>query len=107
MSRQWEIRENRGEDKIDLIVTDMQYPLEALTRHRINWLNALLTRMDGFSGADSNKPVFVLAATNYGAVGENDGIDSPDDAPDRALLRRFDNKIYVDFPRESEREADG
>ncbi len=62
-------------------------------------LNALLTEMDGFCGADSNKPVFVLAATNYGVGGENDGIDSLDDA----LLRRFDNRIYMALPKESER----
>ncbi len=63
-------------------------------------LNALLTEMDGFHGTDSNKPIFVLAATNYGVGGENDGIDSLDEA----LLRRFDNKVYVDLPKESERE---
>ena len=63
-------------------------------------LTALLTEMDGFSGADNNKPVFVLAATNYlarGEKGENASLDP-------ALLRRFDNKIYVDLPKESERE---
>lgn len=63
-------------------------------------LNALLTEMDGFRGADSNKPVFVLAATNYGVRGEGDERASLDDA----LLRRFDNKIYVALPKESERE---
>lgn len=63
-------------------------------------LNALLTEMDGFLGADSNKPIFVLAATNFGVRGESDGIDSLD----AALLRRFDNRIYVSLPKESERE---
>lgn len=63
-------------------------------------LNALLTEMDGFCGADSRKPVFVLAATNYGIRGESGGIDSLDEA----LLRRFDNRIYVSLPKESERE---
>ncbi len=63
-------------------------------------LNALLTEMDGFLGSDSSKPVFVLAATNYGVGGESGGIDSLD----KALLRRFDNKIYVNLPNESERE---
>lgn len=61
-------------------------------------LNALLTQMDGF-GTDNKKPVFVLAATNYGVGGESDGISSLDDA----LVRRFDNKIYVDLPNEAER----
>ena len=64
-------------------------------------LNALLTEMDGFSSADISKPVFVLAATNYGVGEEKDGISSLDEA----LIRRFDNKIYVDLPKESERKA--
>ena len=70
------------------------------THHTESMLNALLTEMDGFRGADSSKPVFVLAATNYGVGRASDGIDSLDDA----LLRRFDNKVYVDLPKESERE---
>ena len=64
-------------------------------------LNALLTEMDGFSSNNSAKPVFVLAATNYGVGAESDGIASLDDA----LIRRFDNKIYVDLPKESERKT--
>lgn len=55
-------------------------------------MNTLLTEMDGFRGADSSRPVFVLAATNH--------VEQLDDA----LLRRFDNKIHVDRPNESERE---
>ena len=70
------------------------------THHTEGMLNALLTEMDGFRGADSNRPVFVLAATNSKARGESGGIGSLDDA----LLRRFDNQIYVDLPKESERE---
>lgn len=62
-------------------------------------LNALLTEMDGFSAMEMAKPVFVLAATNYGVGAEQDGIAALDDA----LIRRFDNKIYVDLPKESER----
>ncbi len=68
------------------------------THHTENMLNALLTQMDGF-GTDNRKPVFVLAATNYGVGAESDGIASLDDA----LLRRFDNRIYVDLPNEAER----
>lgn len=64
-------------------------------------LNALLTEMDGFSSNDSKKPVFVLAATNYGVGSETDGISSLDEA----LIRRFDNKIYVDLPKEDERKT--
>ncbi len=63
-------------------------------------LNTLLTEMDGFA-TDNKKPVFVLAATNYGVQGESDGIS----ALDEALIRRFDNKIYVDLPTEEERKV--
>ena len=70
-----------------------------LSSHTETALNALLTQMDGFSGNDMKKPIFVLAATNYGVNDQSDGIASLDDA----LIRRFDNKIYVDLPKESER----
>lgn len=63
-------------------------------------LTALFTEMDGFSSANAAKPVFVLAATNYGVGNSDGGIAALDDA----LIRRFDNKIYVDLPKESERE---
>ena len=66
--------------------------------HTDSMLNALLTEMDGFS-SNSQKPIFVLAATNYGAGREGEGISSLDSA----LLRRFDNKIYVDLPKQNER----
>lgn len=69
------------------------------THHTESLLNALLTEMDGFE-YDPNKPIFVVAATNY-------GIDSSSDIGeglDPALLRRFDNRIYVDLPKEKERE---
>lgn len=67
--------------------------------HDETLLNMLLTEMDGFNGTDPNKPVFVLAATNYGVGEQSDGVALLDEA----LLRRFDNKIYVDLPKESER----
>ena len=61
-----------------------------------NILTALLTEMDGFN-TDTSKPVFVLAATNY-------GIDSGSGkCLDAALLRRFDRRIYVDLPNKEER----
>lgn len=53
-------------------------------------LNTLLTEMDGFE-VNLKNPIFVLAATNL------------KDSLDEALLRRFDNKIYVDLPNEEER----
>ena len=59
-------------------------------------LTALLTEMDGFN-TDTTKPVFVLAATNYGVEpGSGKSLDA-------ALLRRFDRRIYVDLPNREER----
>ncbi|MBE5951978.1 MAG: AAA family ATPase [Lachnospiraceae bacterium] len=63
-------------------------------------LNALLTEMDGFK-TDMKKPIFVLAATNYGVGDSSEGIADLDPA----LIRRFDNKIYVDLPNKEERET--
>lgn len=60
-------------------------------------LTAFLTEMDGFK-TQSDKPVFVLAATNY------DIDPSAGKALDAALLRRFDRKILVDLPNKQERE---
>jgi len=61
-------------------------------------LNALLTEMDGFK-VDPKRPVFVLAATNFGVRNENKDVAGID----KALIRRFDNTIYVDLPTEEER----
>lgn len=59
-------------------------------------LTAFLTEMDGFN-TDTTRPVFVLAATNY-------GVDSArGKSLDAALLRRFDRRIYVDLPNKDER----
>jgi len=66
--------------------------------HTEEALNQLLTEMDGFT-LDIKKPVFVLAATNF-AVDSSQGSQR---ALDPALLRRFDNKIYVDLPNKEER----
>ncbi|MCR4640602.1 MAG: AAA family ATPase [Lachnospiraceae bacterium] len=84
-------------DEIDAIGKKRTGGLNSSTTESM--LNTLLTEMDGFSVADITKPVFVLAATNYGAGAEKGGIDTLDEA----LIRRFDNKIYVDLPKESER----
>ncbi|MBN2560504.1 MAG: AAA family ATPase, partial [Phycisphaerae bacterium] len=64
-----------------------------------NTLNALLTEMDGFTSPSVERPVFVLAATNF-------KVDSDDQAsPERsgrtldpALVRRFSRTILVDLP---------
>jgi len=59
-------------------------------------LTAFLTEMDGFN-TDPAKPVFVLAATNF------DVQPGTAKSLDAALLRRFDNRIYVDLPNKEER----
>lgn len=59
-------------------------------------LTAFLTEMDGFN-VKSDKPVFVLAATNF------DISDNGTRSLDPALVRRFDNKIMVDLPNKAER----
>lgn len=59
-------------------------------------LTAFLTEMDGFN-TDTSRPVFVLAATNYGVdAGQGKSLDA-------ALLRRFDRRIYIDLPTKEER----
>lgn len=64
------------------------------TRAEENTLNALLTEMDGFAGQPANRPVFVLAATNFpiAASGRHQSSLDP------ALTRRFDRLIQVDLP---------
>jgi cell division protease FtsH len=58
-------------------------------------LNALLTEMDGFSGTEIDRPVFVLAATNFRV--EDDEYESGRTL-DPALVRRFSRAIFVDLP---------
>lgn len=62
-------------------------------------LNALLTEMDGFS-VDPRRPVFVLAATNFDVEEGKGGMGTID----AALARRFDRKILVDLPNQSDRQ---
>ena len=64
-------------------------------------LNTLLTEMGGFDPPDLKKPVFVLAATNFGIKGQGGSVSAE---LDEALMRRFDNQIYVDLPNRDERE---
>ena len=80
-------------DEIDTIGAERD---GSATRSEEGILTALLTEMDGFK-MDATKPVFVLAATNYG-VDESSKLRL-----DGALLRRFDRKIYVDLPTSEER----
>ncbi len=81
-------------DEIDAIAKDRS---EGRNDEQIgDILTALLTEMDGFS-QNPDKPVFVLAATNY-AVDKSSG-----KSLDPAILRRFDRRIYVDLPNKEER----
>lgn len=59
-------------------------------------LTAFLAEMDGFKN-DPSKPVFVLAATNF------DVEPGHEKSLDPALMRRFDNRVYIDLPDKSER----
>ena len=63
-------------------------------------LNALLTEMDGFH-VDKKRPVFVLAATNFGVEGDTTETGR---GLDPAFLRRFDRRIKIDLPDTDERE---
>lgn len=76
--------------------------IDALARRRTGndaeqeaGLTALLTEMDGFS-AFRSRPVFVIAATNY-------GIDGGQMSLDAAAVRRFDRAIFVDLPDRQDR----
>jgi len=60
-------------------------------------LNALLTEMDGFKQQSIDKPILIIAATNF-EVSENE-----DSKLDPALLRRFSRLIKVDLPTKDNR----
>ncbi len=64
-------------------------------------VNTLLTEMEGFNDKDPFKPVFVIAATNYN-VTRSSG-DPYEVVIDPALVRRFDNPVYVGLPSRAER----
>lgn len=81
-------------DEIDAIGKDRN--MLGSEDHTSDVLTAFLTEMDGFN-TDTSKPVFVLAATNYGVDSEKGK------SLDAALLRRFDRRIYVDLPNKDER----
>lgn len=59
-------------------------------------LTAFLTEMDGFI-SDPDRPVFVLAATNF------DVEPGGDKSLDPALMRRFDRRVYIDLPGRADR----
>lgn len=64
-------------------------------------VNTLLTQMEGFEDKDPMKPVFVVAATNYSV--ERTSSNPMEVVLDPALVRRFDNPIYVGLPSREER----
>jgi cell division protease FtsH len=62
-------------------------------------LNALLAEMDGFTSSSPERPVFVLAATNFKIASEGDvSSDGASRTLDPALVRRFSRAILVDLP---------
>jgi cell division protease FtsH len=62
-------------------------------------LNALLSEMDGFTGAAPDRPVFVLAATNFKPeVEDQEAPERSARALDPALVRRFSRAVLVDLP---------
>lgn len=85
-------------DEIDAIAKERTGSDQTVHTERI--LNTLLTEMDGFK-VDESRPVFVIAATNYNVDGKGSNAQT---RIDPALVRRFDNRIYVDLPNEAERE---
>jgi ATP-dependent Zn protease len=84
-------------DEIDVIAKERQ---GNDTRAEL-LVNTLLTEMEGFGDKDPFKPVFVVAATNYNVEHSN---DRPGEIViDPALVRRFDNPIYIGLPSRQER----
>ncbi len=84
-------------DEIDAIGKDRGVGSGGVENNSADVLTAFLTEMDGFK-TQPDKPVFVLAATNYDIEpGRGKSLDA-------ALLRRFDRKILVDLPNKPERE---
>lgn len=78
-------------DEIDTIARARTGRDTDLAQDNEQILTALFSEMDGFSSKEK-KPVFVLAATNYGVdPGAQMKLDP-------AILRRFDRWILVDLP---------
>ncbi len=64
--------------------------------HNEDALTTFLAEMDGFV-ADEKRPVFILAATNYGIDESNER------SLDAAFVRRFNDKLFIDLPDTDER----
>ncbi len=70
-----------------------------------NTLNALLTELDGFTSPSQDRPVFVLAATNFSIGSENSAVLGQSSRTlDSALVRRFSKTILVDLPERAARQ---
>lgn len=82
-------------DEIDAFAKDRTTTDE----YRATLLNSLLTEMDGFAST-SDRPVFVIAATNFA---DAPGLHGNRIYLSPALLRRFSKKVYVDLPSKDER----
>lgn len=84
-------------DEFELIAKERQGGEHAAANGE-DVLTALLTELDGFN-VDSNRPVFLLAATNFDVTpGSSKSLDS-------AILRRFDKLILVDLPDKEDRKT--
>ncbi len=68
------------------------------TAHNEDALNTFLAEMDGFTSNDK-RPVFILAATNYGLDGDGERVLDP------AFVRRFDRKLLIPLPNTDDRYA--
>jgi ATP-dependent metalloprotease FtsH len=71
-----------------------------------NTLTALLAEMDGFASPSPDRPVFVLAATNFNVQAEEGEVtDRQVRTLDPALVRRFSRSILVDLPDKATRQT--
>jgi len=68
-----------------------------------NTLNALLTEMDGFTSPSPDRPVFILAATNFKVDSDQISPERSSRTLDPALVRRFSRVILVDYPDKADR----
>src|SRR5262249_1887503 len=71
-----------------------------------NTLNALLPEMEGFSGPSTDRPVLILAATNFNVEsGDQESSGRSSRSLDPALVRRFSRTILVDLPERAARQT--
>lgn len=80
-------------DEIDAIVKSREN--EEDSRYTQDVTNSFLSELDGFLKYDET-PVFLIAATNFSARGENTKLD-------KAFLRRFDKIISFGLPKLADR----